>query len=69
MSDDQDHPKDTPEETGTMTEHGRWTPEVSEAADREMRELLQEELGTEPATEGVDKTDLSLPTEQRPIDH
>ncbi|GBF06644.1 hypothetical protein DAERI_100007 [Deinococcus aerius] len=64
--DRQDHPQ---EDTGTPTEHGRWTPEVSEAADREMRELLREDPGTEPATEGVDKSDLSLPRERRPVDH
>ncbi|BDP42315.1 hypothetical protein DAETH_22840 [Deinococcus aetherius] len=56
---------------GTMTEHGRWTPEVSKAADRELRELAWEspeaELG--PATEGVDKSDLSLPTERHGGDH
>lgn len=69
MNKQPDHEKDAAEETETMTRHGRWTPEVSEAADREMRELLQESPGTEPATEGVDKTDLSLPQEQRPIDH
>ena len=69
MSNRPDHEKDAAEETGTPTEHGRWTPEVSEAADREMRELLREDPGTEPATETVDKTDLSLPTERRPIDH
>lgn len=54
----------------TRTEHGRWTPEVSGAADRELRELARERPeGAEPATEGVDKSDLSLPKERYPVDH
>ncbi|GAA5512933.1 hypothetical protein Dcar01_01657 [Deinococcus carri] len=56
------------EEQPTQTQHGEWTPEVSEAADREMRELQDAPL-TRPATEGVDKSGLDLPREQRPIDH
>lgn len=56
---------------GTMTEHGRWTPEVSKAADRELRELAREspEAELEPATEGVDKSDLGLPRERHGGDH
>ena len=70
MSEQRDRPQDDPDDKGTPTEHGHWTPEVSEAADREMRELARERPeGREPATEGVDKSDLSLPRERRPVDH
>ncbi|GMA17161.1 hypothetical protein E5F05_03410 (plasmid) [Deinococcus metallilatus] len=69
MSERKDQEQTPAEEPGTPTQHGQWTPEVSQAADREMRELAQEPPGTQPATEGVDKSHLSLPKEQRPIDH
>lgn len=59
------------QDSETITRHGKWTPEVSKAADRELRELAQEspESELEPATEGVDKSHLSLPTERHGGDH
>ncbi|EYB66866.1 hypothetical protein DEIPH_ctg064orf0031 [Deinococcus phoenicis] len=48
----------------TQTQHGHWTPDVAEAADREMRDLAEEPLDLPPATEGVDKSHLSVPPER-----
>ncbi|WP_034387096.1 hypothetical protein [Deinococcus sp. YIM 77859] len=69
MSDHETRKQDTPQEAGTPTEHGRWTPEDAEAVKRELRELAQDGPGTRTATERVDKSQLSLPQEQRPTDH
>ncbi|WP_216319532.1 hypothetical protein [Deinococcus aestuarii] len=72
MTDKREQGRDEQAQDGeTMTRHGKWTPEVSEAADRELRELARKspEAGLEPATESVDKSDLSLPRERHGGDH
>lgn len=58
--------QDTAQDSGTLTRHGRWTPEVSEAADRELRKLAEEDPAPAPATESVDKSHLSVPEERHP---
>ena len=57
---------DPSSEEGTPTKHGRWTPEVSEAASREMRELARETEAGTTATESVDKSRLNVPQERHP---
>ena len=54
------------QEDGTPTKHGHWTPEVSEAASRELRELAQETEAGGAATESVDKSHLSVSEERHP---
>lgn len=54
----------------TMTRHGEWTPETSEAAAREVERLANENpFDTEAATEGTDKTHLNPPPERLGGDH
>lgn len=54
----------------TQTQHGDWTPETSEAAQREMEKLSDENsFTTTPATESRDKTHLNLPKERHGGDH
>ncbi|WP_102126244.1 hypothetical protein [Deinococcus planocerae] len=66
-----DEQAETPQDGETMTRHGKWTPEVSKAAERELRELAREspEEGLESATESVDKSGLGLPKERHGGDH
>lgn len=54
----------------TMTRHGEWTPETSEAAAREVERLANENpFDTEAATESTDKTHLNPPRERLGGDH
>lgn len=46
------------------TKRGEWTPEVSRAADEELKKLSQESPDLTPATEPVDKSRLSVPAER-----
>lgn len=46
------------------TKRGEWTPEVSRAADEELRQLSEESPDLAPATESVDKSHLSVPAER-----
>lgn len=59
----------SPSPEQTRTQHGTWTPATARAADRELERLAQEPDVSEAATERVDKSQLSLPVEDRPIDH
>ncbi|WP_133161729.1 hypothetical protein [Deinococcus koreensis] len=56
----------TPDPKGSdnRTKRGEWTPDVSRAADEEMRKLSQESPELSPATESVDKSHLSVPAER-----
>ncbi|SMB83385.1 hypothetical protein [Deinococcus hopiensis] len=75
MSKSRPEQNDTPEtdhgHSDNMTKHGEWTPEVSEAVNRELREMANDTdiSPSDAATEKVDKSELSLPQERRPIDH
>lgn len=53
----------------TQTQHGTWTPETAQEADREVQRVAEEPQTPQAATESVDKSKLDLPREQRPIDH
>ena len=66
MSDDKKKSSDEK----TMTRHGEWTPETSEAAAREVERLANENpFDTEAATEGTDKTHLNPPREKLEENH
>lgn len=53
-----------PKDSDTHTKRGHWTPDVSRAADEEIRKLSQESPDLAPATESVDKSHLSVPAER-----
>lgn len=53
-----------PKVSDNHTKRGDWTPDVSRAADEEMRKLSQESPDLTPATESVDKSRLSVPAER-----
>ena len=56
--------KPAPKDSDNHTTRGEWTPDVSKAADEEIRKLSQESPDLAPATDSVDKSHLSVPAER-----